>query len=145
MSDTRLCHCGKPLHYTNDTIKGYVDKLIEEQGEFLPTTVGGRTWLVPRHFMALHGLKGASVHAMEFEEVTKFQLPDGAYPITIEALHPKTRSVVWSKKVEATHAGKNPDPVYMPLLRKRLGHPIAMRIRFADGSVKESAPPELVN
>jgi hypothetical protein len=64
------CHCGKPLHYSDPEIQRMVETLIRTQGEYLPVTVGERTWLVPRHYIALHGLKAIELPFLGFEEVT---------------------------------------------------------------------------
>ncbi len=37
--------------------------------EFIEVEVSGRRYKVPRHYIALHGLKGADVAALGFEEV----------------------------------------------------------------------------
>ena len=64
-----MCHCGQPLHYTDFEVEMKVRAIIAEQGQFVRVTVGGRTWNVPRHFLALHGLKGWQVADLGFEEV----------------------------------------------------------------------------
>jgi hypothetical protein len=63
-----LCHCGKPLHYTDPWVEQLVRKFVSELGEYVPTTVGGRTWLVPRHYIALHGVKASEVAGLGFME-----------------------------------------------------------------------------
>jgi len=72
------------------------------------------------------------------DELPCHLFPREQYPIVIEALHPDTRAVVWSKKVEA------PDGlelVYIPPLARMLGHPVTIRMTFGDGSIKETPPP----
>ncbi len=67
-----LCHCGRPLHYSDPEIRRVVDALVGEYGEYVPVTVTypePRTFLVPRHYIALHGLKGWEVRTLGFEEV----------------------------------------------------------------------------
>ena len=65
-----LCHCGRPLHYTDPAVRGWVEHLIETLGpDVVVTHADGRAWLVPRHFIALHGLKGAEVASLGFPEV----------------------------------------------------------------------------
>jgi hypothetical protein len=63
-----LCACGQPLHYTNATTRAYVDRMIEALGPDVPVTVDGRTWLVQRHYIALHGLSAVSLK--NFPEIT---------------------------------------------------------------------------
>ena len=69
----KLCHCGKPLHYTDPEIQRAVEKLIEQLGETVKVTLMDdgreRTWRVPRHYIALHGLKGREVAGLGFEEI----------------------------------------------------------------------------
>ena len=53
---TTLCPCGKPLHYTDAATRKWVEEQIAEHGPTVSVTVSGRTWKVPRHYIALHGL-----------------------------------------------------------------------------------------
>lgn len=56
------------------------------------------------------------------------------FPIVLEAIHPETRHVVWSKTIE------KPDDItaiYIPPLRRQLGHPVVMRARYGNGSMTE--------
>ena len=69
MAEEPMCHCGKPLHYTSQEHRAVADQLIKEYGEYVTVTVLGRTWLVPRHYIALHGLKAEEIHKLGFEEV----------------------------------------------------------------------------
>lgn len=52
-----ICSCGRPLHYNRSDIKQIVERLVEELGPNVPVQVGRETYMVPRHFIALHGLK----------------------------------------------------------------------------------------
>lgn len=54
----KLCVCGKPLHYFNEKFSEMMQKIISEMGEFVTVKVLGTNecYLVPRHFIALHGL-----------------------------------------------------------------------------------------
>lgn len=73
---SEMCHCGKPLHYTNPVMQGVVTELIEATGPYITVTVAGRTWLVQRHYIALHGLTAAEVASLGFREImplSKFQ------------------------------------------------------------------------
>jgi hypothetical protein len=67
--DEKLCHCGQPLHYTDARVRAHVERMIEKIGEFVPVTVGTRTWRVPRHWIALHGLQGVTIAELGFEEI----------------------------------------------------------------------------
>lgn len=64
-----MCHCGRPLHYLDQRLQVMVDKLVDSLGEYTNVTVRGRTWKVPRHYIALHGIKTREIHEMGFEEV----------------------------------------------------------------------------
>ncbi len=66
-------------------------------------------------------------------------LPREKYPFKIEYLHPETREVVDSVTVEAPAPGTR-NALYIPPLAKMLGHPVAVRITFADGQVQEMPP-----
>lgn len=53
------CACGKPLHYSDQTLQSHMQKLTDELGEFVKILVDGKTYLVQRHYCALHGFKAA--------------------------------------------------------------------------------------
>jgi hypothetical protein len=68
-----MCHCGRPLHYNSQGVQAFVEKQIAKLGETVPVTAPDangvyRSWLVPRHFIALHGIKAAEVYRLGFEE-----------------------------------------------------------------------------
>ena len=65
-----LCHCGQPLHYTSREIEAKIRAIVAEKGEYVDIRVDGYgTWRVQRHYVALHGLKGADVASLGFERV----------------------------------------------------------------------------
>lgn len=64
-----MCHCGKPLHYSNAFIEAAVKHVITSCGEYVRVTVGGRSWLVQRHYIALHGLKADELPHLGFQEL----------------------------------------------------------------------------
>lgn len=66
-----LCHCGKPLHYSNQLMKEYVEYQVNRLGETIRVTslATGKTYLVQRHYIALHGLKEAELDELGFEEI----------------------------------------------------------------------------
>ena len=70
MNEPERCHCGRPLHYTDPAIEAMVRMLIRELGEYIKITVDGRTWLVQRHYIALHGIKGSELPDLGFQEIT---------------------------------------------------------------------------
>ena len=56
-----LCPCGLPLHYTDRRIEGYVRTLIHEHGPTVEIHTPEGVWRVPRHYIALHGVKAENV------------------------------------------------------------------------------------
>jgi len=72
-SETPLgyCQCGRPLHYSKQSIKQQVDRMIELAGEqFVTVKVAGKgEYRVQRHFIALHGLHAEKIDDYGFEKV----------------------------------------------------------------------------
>lgn len=67
---TQSCHCGQPLHYSSQQAFEEIQRLVNQYGETIRVTVpGAGTFAVPRHFIALHGLKGHQIDQMGFERV----------------------------------------------------------------------------
>lgn len=64
-----LCHCGRPLHYTDPANEAFVRRLVANLGREVPVTVGTRTWLVSRHYIALHGIKAWELPSLGFREL----------------------------------------------------------------------------
>jgi hypothetical protein len=64
------CYCGQPLHYSDARLRKIVEEMIKADGPNLRVTVGDRTWEVPKHYVALHGLKAADVPNLGFPEVS---------------------------------------------------------------------------
>jgi hypothetical protein len=67
--DEILCHCGKPLHYNDPDVREMVEALIAGYGPDILVTVEGRSWLVQRHYIALHGLNAWEIEKLGFPEV----------------------------------------------------------------------------
>lgn len=69
-----LCACGRALHYSDATIAARVTQLVDWFGPNTRVTTPEGTWLVPRHYIALHGIsaQGLSLEAdvFGFEKVT---------------------------------------------------------------------------
>jgi hypothetical protein len=61
------CACGAPLHYTNSFTREYMESMVKRLGENIRVQVSGRTWLVPRHYIALHGVMGAEIEQLAQE------------------------------------------------------------------------------
>ena len=64
MSET-LCPCGSPLHYGSAETQRLMERIVAEKGERIEVTVEDTTWLVPRHYIALHGLLGSDLPSLE--------------------------------------------------------------------------------
>lgn len=65
-----LCYCGQPLHYSDPKYRVMVEELIKAAGDpYITVRVIGRAWRVPRHYIALHGLKAMELPFLGFEEV----------------------------------------------------------------------------
>ncbi len=69
--DKAKCHCGQPLHYSDDQIRRRVEEMIKLAGgdEYIIVSCGGRRWRVQRHYIALHGLKAVDLPTLGFEEL----------------------------------------------------------------------------
>ncbi len=67
---TTTCHCGRPLHYNDPGIELKMREMVRTQGPLIKVRVSGHTYLVPRHYIALHGIKGHEVPDLGFEETT---------------------------------------------------------------------------
>jgi hypothetical protein len=67
--------------------------------------------------------------------VRHHDLPAGVFPFTVEAYHPETEKVVWSHRVEG------PGQIYIPNLKRQFGHPVAIRLIYADGTVDDMPAP----
>ncbi len=63
----KTCPCGQPLHYNDPIIKATVEQLVADLGEDIQITVLGKgTYLVPRHYVALHGIEASEIEALGF-------------------------------------------------------------------------------
>lgn len=75
INDMELCPCGKPLHYVDRDKRAMVDEMITRLGNDVAVTAEGRTWMVPRHYIALHSLEASDLPELAkkygFKETTK--------------------------------------------------------------------------
>lgn len=69
------CHCGRPLHYIDAAARKSVDALVATLGPEMKVTIGRRSWMVPRHYIALHGITAGEIHRLGFAEVESTGLP----------------------------------------------------------------------
>lgn len=71
------CYCGKALHYNCQDTRARITRFCATLGELVCMTVGGVSFGVPRHYIALHGVKGHELLTMGFELWTKGMHSDG--------------------------------------------------------------------
>jgi hypothetical protein len=71
LKNNELCHCGKPLHYSDKEIESYMNKIVQEKGRYIDITsyYGNKTYKVDRHYIALHGIMGNFLDKLGFEEI----------------------------------------------------------------------------
>jgi hypothetical protein len=60
-ADMVLCSCGLPLHYASAQTRRQIERLVETSGPFVVVTTREGSWWVPRHYVALHGLRAAEL------------------------------------------------------------------------------------
>jgi len=58
---SEMCPCGKPLHYTDPVAEGFTRDLISALGPIMKVSCPAGIFEVPRHYIALHGLKAVEV------------------------------------------------------------------------------------
>lgn len=66
------CPCGKPwlnLDLIDPRLWSQVEQFIAELGEYIPVSIGPRTWSVPRRCIAWHGVTSDQLAAGIFEEI----------------------------------------------------------------------------
>lgn len=64
----KMCHCGRPLHYQSKRTEAIVEKMCAQLGDFIEVHYEGGTWLVQRHYIALHGLRGLEIPRLGFRQ-----------------------------------------------------------------------------
>lgn len=68
----QICGCGKPLHYSDTpagrAARAFVEQMVANYGEFVTITVDGMgSYLVPRHFIAAHGVSAREIPELATE------------------------------------------------------------------------------
>lgn len=51
------CPCGQPLHYCDAASEAFMKRQVRALGPTVAITTTDGTWMVPRHFLALHPLR----------------------------------------------------------------------------------------
>ncbi len=69
MNDPELCWCGKPLHYSSEKTRAIMEYFVRELGPNVPVVCEDKTYLVPRHYIALHGLKACELPLLGFKTI----------------------------------------------------------------------------
>jgi hypothetical protein len=64
MKELDRCDCGQPLHYASDVSRQRVQVMVDQLGPTVNLTTPEGTWAIPRHYIALHGLKAAEVPSL---------------------------------------------------------------------------------
>lgn len=65
-----LCHCGKPLHYTNKDIEAFMREQVKRSGQdIIVSLLDGRQYRVQRHYIALHG-----IHAQDLDKLGFYRM-----------------------------------------------------------------------
>lgn len=69
MTNKVFCFCGQPLHYNDKNIQRIVQAMVDKLGEYVEVSLPDKTYKVPRHYIALHGLRASELPLLGFEEV----------------------------------------------------------------------------
>ena len=71
MKMSELCHCGRPLHYSDKQVEAYIRCLVKEKGRYVAITLTDtmKTYKVDRHYIELHGVAGKDLESLGFEEM----------------------------------------------------------------------------
>ena len=65
------CACGEPLHYINKDVEGIIKHYAEEFGEMVEITASSGTFLVQRHYIALHGVEAKDLDRLAIDGVVE--------------------------------------------------------------------------
>jgi len=60
------CACGRPLHYSSPAVEQAMRQVVAQLGERTRVTTPDGTFLVPRHYVALHGLAADELPGLGF-------------------------------------------------------------------------------
>lgn len=66
-----MCHCGKPLHYTDKEVEEKMKSMVKDKGRYIAVTNYDtmKMYKVDRHYIALHGITGDDLHKLGFQEI----------------------------------------------------------------------------
>jgi len=67
----KYCHCGKLKHYSSKEQEQLVKEAEAKYGEFKKIVYleNGKTYLVPIHYILVHGIKGVDLPKLKFMEL----------------------------------------------------------------------------
>lgn len=61
-TESEICDCGLPLHYTSSLLEDAVKLQVNRLGRCVNVVLeDGGVYRVPRHYIALHGIRGEDV------------------------------------------------------------------------------------
>ena len=66
-----FCACGKPLHYQDKKVQQIIETMVTKLGKEVKVTVENKTYLVQRHYIALHGLKANELPELEKQKIVR--------------------------------------------------------------------------
>lgn len=61
-----MCYCGQPLHYAQARHRAAMDQIVALKGRYIPVETPDGVFLVCRHYIALHGVRGRDVTKLGF-------------------------------------------------------------------------------
>ena len=65
------CACGRPLHYNDKNIQATIELQVAQHGPEVRVTVGDQSYMVQRHYIALHGLKAAEIESLAQQGIVR--------------------------------------------------------------------------
>jgi hypothetical protein len=65
------CACGRPLHYINIDVEEIVKRYSKKLGELVEITTANGTFLVQRHYIALHGINAKDLDKLAIDGVVE--------------------------------------------------------------------------
>ena len=63
------CACGQPLHYADPEIRKNIEQINSRCGADVSVSLGKRTWIVQRHYLALHKTQVDDLPNLKFPEL----------------------------------------------------------------------------
>jgi hypothetical protein len=86
------CACGRPLHYNNKDVERIVKRYAEKLGEMVEIAAPSGTFLVQRHYIALHGVGAKDLNRLAIDGVVE---RTSKKPLHVLAPEEKTELESW--------------------------------------------------